>query len=445
MQITFAVPEAITTRYIVTVDRAPADPSAVVPWRMPHPHRREAAAALGTPRLTITRHSPSRVVVSSTTSPAAHPRAAFVACAAARAIAGAYGGVVEDPVTGRIVTADPEPPPGNAVFPLIGDWLGWHVETPAAHPVHRRLPVRDGSTSGPQGDSARSIEPGGPCLPSAASGDPGRRPARAGDPGWSVTTRGLCRFGLPELMLESGAWTHGHQPFGFLRAAAQRLLDEHLAWLAAHPTGGLRTICGHLRVDGRDCVTHRADHRDAHRVPCRSPFHGAVAAVRHHRGSAVATMSRPAPPGARRYALVRLSLVRMPPGEDHGPAAIRTEGGCRPGTPPSRPDPWRMERSEGECSRAEVVRARARKEEPRQVTVREDVHSAPRSPEWWPIPHRPEAVTPPAGPCAADSAQGVQVLRIRPPVTFRDDPGGAPCLACAGSPPLRQVVWGRTA
>lgn len=447
MQITFAVPEAITTRYVVTVDRAPADPSAVVPWRMPHPHRREAAAALGTPRLTITCHPPSRVVVSSTTSPSAHPRAAFLACAAARAIADAYGGVVEDPVTGRTVTAAPEPPPGNAVFPLTDDWLGWHVETPSPRPVHRLVPVRDGSASGPQGGPARSLESGGPCLPSAVGDDLGRHPARAIGSSWSVTTRGLCRFGLPELMLESGAWTHGHHPFGFLRAAAQRLLDEHLAWLAAHPTGGLRTICGHLRVDGRDCVTPRVDHRDAYRLPGRPQLYGAAAAARDHRRSAVATMSRSVPPGTRRYALVRLSLVRMPQGEAPGPTAIRTEAGCasRPGTPPSRPDRWRMERSEGECSRAEALRAQTWKEESRQVTAREDIHSVPRSLEWWPNPDRSETATPPAGPCAADPARGVPVLRIRPPVTFRDDPGGAPCPACAGSSSPPQVVWGRAA
>jgi len=450
MQISFAVPEVTTTRYLVTVDRAPDDPSAVVPWRIPHPHRREAAAALGTDRLTIVWHPPSHVAVASTAPPAAQPRAALVARAAARAIADAYDGVVTDAITGRIVAADPAPSPAEGTLALTDDWLGWRVETRAAPPSHRRPPACAAPPPGLRGDPARSARTRGPAdraaAPGAGRGDEARATggrACARGPRWSVTTRGLCRFGLPELMLASDAWAPGRHPFDFLRAAAQRLLDDHLAWLADHPAGGVRTMCGHLRIDGRRCAARRPGHRGVHRLPHPAPVPGAAVRAHGHRRSAAAPIA--APPW--RYALVRLALVRVPPGEPFGHPATRADAARVPRWEASLPsDPWHMERSERESPWAEASGAPARKEAPWHVAAPE-IRPAQAFPEWPPCGTPAEAAPAdvPRGARAPKAGPAVQVLRIRPPVTFGDDPGGAPCLACAGAPPLRQDLRGRAA
>jgi hypothetical protein len=239
MQITFAVPAKTTSCFVIAVDRAPTDLSSVVPWRMADPHRREVAAALGSPRLSIAVHHPAHVIVSSTAPPSHQPRSALIARAAARAVAAEYGGVIDDPLTGNRITSDGIAGDGTADGWITGDrnvgdpgcsaespdfdladhWLGWNI--------------------------------GGAPDPACPHTDPrpDRRARSADRAPLTVSTRGLRRFGMPEIMLEGDACAYGHRPFPFLLAVAERLLAEHLSWLTANPSARARTICDHLRID----------------------------------------------------------------------------------------------------------------------------------------------------------------------------------------------------
>jgi hypothetical protein len=243
MQITFTVPAETTSRFVVAVDRAPSQLGSVIPWRMARPHRRRAAESLGTPRLEVTRHRGARspvalgkvpfgtdlgeeerarlrrarhhLVVASTASPADQPEAAQVARAAARALAEAYGGMIVDPLTGNAVFHCSECPGEPESFRLADDWLGWSVEI-------------DDDASCPPWD------PGGSAACTCLT----------------VTTRGLSRFGLPEIMLEGAACAHSLCSVSVLRTVAQRLLGAHLAWAGENPRGGARTIEDHLKIAG---------------------------------------------------------------------------------------------------------------------------------------------------------------------------------------------------
>ncbi|MEV5408267.1 hypothetical protein AB0K60_05385 [Thermopolyspora sp. NPDC052614] len=212
MQLTFTVPKETTSRFVIAVNRTPADLPSVVPWRMSAPHRRQAAVALGSPRLTITRHGPSHVVVSSTASPSCQPRSAQVARAAARAVAKAYDGVIDDPLTGHVISGESGGEEEPGVFHLADDWLGWQIDV-----------AKDAACS------HRGVRSSA-CTP------------------LSVSSRGLRRFGMPEITLDGPVCGHGHRPVEFLRMVAQRLLTEHLSWLSANPSIGVRAICDHVRI-----------------------------------------------------------------------------------------------------------------------------------------------------------------------------------------------------
>ncbi|ADG87589.1 hypothetical protein TBS_23920 [Thermobispora bispora] len=228
MWITYPVPAETTSVFVVATDRVPAELSSLVPWRMgASPHRLAAKAALGTPRLALeaypARRSPWRhrigladddlgervrrarhhIVVSSRAPVTAQPGAAQAARAVARAAAEAYGGVTVDPLVGSAVYHCPGCPGERREFRLGDDWLGWTAEPGATEPGA-----------------------GAPVL----------------------TSRGLCRFGLPELTLDGMACAHTLCAAEVLRLAAERLLAGHLAWLAAHPGCRSRTVAGHLRI-----------------------------------------------------------------------------------------------------------------------------------------------------------------------------------------------------
>ena len=367
MRLTFSVPRETTTRFVVTVDRAPADAASAVPWRVPRPHRRQAAAALGTPRLTITCRPPSLVIVSSTASPSCQPRAALVARAAARAVAEAYGGVVEDVLTGRVFAPAADDGEEPSTFRLTPDWLGWRIG-PGAR------------ARGPAAAEPATPVPAGPGSPGAA-------------PAWSVRTRGLCRFGLPELMLEPPGCARARHPFDLLHAVAERLLDEHLAWLSANPGGGVRRMCDHLRIDPGDLpalcgASARLAHRPgpaavrpvasgpppipwtggraepgladaaAHGGPARAsggfraePSACGDATTAATTGAAIpAASGSPArctrggpPPNANRSVLLRLSLVRLPAEDAEDPLREASPAPeMAPGTgPETEPGRWR--------------------------------------------------------------------------------------------------------
>lgn len=257
MKITFAVPEVTTSTFIVAVDRVPSDLSAVVPWRMPRPHRRAVARAIGTPRLEITvvpagEEAPipglgrwpaestgsrgrceedggtpgqdrEHIVVSSTAPLAAQPGAAQAARAAARALAAACRGTLLDALTGQVIPYRPDHPAERDEFRLADDWLAWQV-TPGDGP--------------------------------ACSAEDGSR--------LRVTGSGLARFGLPDLLLDGVAHAHRRCAVNLLRLVAHRLVAEHLAWAAsaASPISGnaarpaarctVRTIADHLTISAAD-------------------------------------------------------------------------------------------------------------------------------------------------------------------------------------------------
>jgi hypothetical protein len=239
MKISYPVPAETTSVFVVAVDRTPTELSSIVPWRMGKPHRRRAMDVLGTPKLELeafrsgqspwrrirlstddlrqVRKARHHVVVSSTAPLADQPEAAQVARAAARGVAEAYHGTIVDPLTGAAVVHCPDCPGERQEFRLSDDWLGWTVEAD-----------EDGSERG----CAMSATGICGCL--------------------RVTTRGLRRFGLPEVVLDGAACAHSLCTVTVLRTVAERLLHSHLAWVADHPGARCRTIGDHLPIGGAD-------------------------------------------------------------------------------------------------------------------------------------------------------------------------------------------------
>ncbi|WP_084960915.1 hypothetical protein [Thermoactinospora rubra] len=235
MEITISLPVALTSLFVVAVERMPVAMESLVPWRIGRPYKRAALAALGTPALTVThrrcawrpvgvnlpdderrflRRARHHVLVSSTAPPHDHPHAVQVARAAARALAEECGGLVVDPLTGSAVVACDGCPGERPEFQLGDDWVGWDIE------------VRDHASCPPWNPSDNHACA---CL--------------------RVTSRGLRRFALPELTLEGAACAHSLCAVSLLRAVAHRLVTDHLAFVAAHPGSAARTISDHLHVD----------------------------------------------------------------------------------------------------------------------------------------------------------------------------------------------------
>ncbi|GLX00120.1 hypothetical protein [Microtetraspora sp. NBRC 16547] len=254
MKITYPVPAETTSVFVVATDRRPVELDSVVPWRMSGSHRRAAAQALGTSRLDLqvfqaaqspwprmsvgdegrdaVRRARHHVVVTSTAPVAEQPEVAQAARAVARGVADAYGGVIVDLVTGVIVPhrtgCEGEP----HEFRLGDDWLGWTTEVG----VDSSCPPWD-----PAATDACT------CL--------------------TISTRGLRRFGLPEVMLEGAACAHSLCTVSVLRTVARHLLAGHLAWTAGSPDARCRTIGEHLWLgDAEPVVVSGAPHLD------REPF-----------------------------------------------------------------------------------------------------------------------------------------------------------------------------
>jgi hypothetical protein len=144
-----------------------------------------------------------------------------VARALARSIAGAYHGLIVDRLTGAVVYHCPCCPGERQEFRVEDDWVGWAMTADQAA-------EREGScpSCGPARTRTRT------CACS------------------SVMTRGLRRFGLPEIVLDGAACAHSLCAVNALRMVAQRLLTGHLDWLADNPGASSRTIKGQLTVDG---------------------------------------------------------------------------------------------------------------------------------------------------------------------------------------------------
>ena len=146
------------------------------------------------------------MVVTSTAPVEGQPEAAQVARAAARGIAEAYHGVLYDPLTGAAVYHCAECPGERRDFDLGDDWLGWRVS--CADEEH-----------------ACALRPGA-AAPAGADAD-------GGCSCLVTTSRGLRRFGLPEIALTGLACAHSLCAATVLRAVAESLLAGHFAWLSS--------------------------------------------------------------------------------------------------------------------------------------------------------------------------------------------------------------------
>ncbi|MEV7806443.1 hypothetical protein AB0O28_26200 [Microbispora sp. NPDC088329] len=247
MPITYPVPAQTSSVFVVVTDRTPTDLSSIIPWRMGPSHRRAARDALGTPRLTLevfrstrspwrrmdlgaedlkrVRRARHHVVVTSTAPVEEQPEAAQVARAAARGIAEAYHGALYDPLTGAAVYHCAECPGERQDFQLGDDWLGWRVS--CAEEEH----ACGLGAAAPAGAGAEAGE-GCSCL--------------------VTTSRGLRRFGLPEITLTGLACAHSLCAVTVLRTVAESLLAGHFAWLSTGPRSACRGIARRLRVAGVD-------------------------------------------------------------------------------------------------------------------------------------------------------------------------------------------------
>ncbi|OPG09117.1 hypothetical protein [Microbispora sp. GKU 823] len=247
MRITYPVPAQTSSVFVVATDRTPTDLSSIVPWRMGPSHRRAARDALGTPRLTLeafrsarspwrrmdlnaedlrrVRRARHHVVVTSTAPVEEQPEAAQVARAAARGIAEAYHGGLYDPLTGAAVYHCAECPGERRDFHLGDDWLGWRVS--CADEEHAcALGLGAAAPTGADADGGCS------CL--------------------VTTSRGLRRFGLPEITLAGLACAHSLCAVTVLRTVAESLLGGHLAWLSTGLLAPRRAVARRLRVAGMD-------------------------------------------------------------------------------------------------------------------------------------------------------------------------------------------------
>ncbi|MEU6410646.1 hypothetical protein [Microbispora sp. NPDC046933] len=255
MRITYPVPAQTSSVFVVVTDRTPTDLSSVVPWRMGPSHRRAARDALGTPRLTLeafrstrspwrrmdlsaedlkrVRRARHHVVVTSTAPVEEQPEAAQVARAAARGIAEAYNGALFDPLTGAAVYHCAECPGERRDFRLGDDWLGWRVScADEEHACALGL-----GAAAPAGAGA-DVDGGCSCL--------------------VTTSRGLRRFGLPEITLTGLGCAHSLCAVTVLRTVAESLLAGHFAWLTTGPQWQTeapppcRGVARRLRVAGMD-------------------------------------------------------------------------------------------------------------------------------------------------------------------------------------------------
>lgn len=309
MSITYPVPAQTSSVFVVVTDRTPTDLSSIVPWRMGPSHRRAARDALGTPRLRLeafraarspwrrmdlsaddlkqVRRSRYHVVVTSTAPVEEQPEAAQVARAAARGIAQAYHGTLYDPLTGARVYHCAECPGERPDFHLGDDWLGWRLscadeehtcdlghavaETGAAsaNVDTGAMPTGAGAPVVPvdAGACAMSVASGACAVPiaiptSAGAGAvrtnvgaamPADADAAYGGCSCLITTsRGLRRFGLPEIVLTGLACAHSLCAVTALRTVAESLLAGHFAWLSTGPRPLRRRIARRFRVAGME-------------------------------------------------------------------------------------------------------------------------------------------------------------------------------------------------
>jgi hypothetical protein len=245
--ITFPVPATTTSRFAVAAGGVPHDLPALLRDAASGPFHAHITGRLGSPQLRLTREDSTALrwdpgeiraaaprdrasarafndasefaVITAFTPITDQPRGAQVARAAAYALAEALGGVPADLVTGHVLAP---PATERTRFVLADRWLG---------------------------DVLPPFRANGRCT----AADPDLDPEGVnGCACVRLRTRGLRRFGLPELQIGDVACPHDLAALNVLRAAARRLLTGHWSWLATGPAGRSRTIPAALDLTRRD-------------------------------------------------------------------------------------------------------------------------------------------------------------------------------------------------
>ncbi|MEV5828289.1 hypothetical protein AB0L25_22300 [Spirillospora sp. NPDC052242] len=263
--ITFPVPATTVSRFAVAAEHVPHDLANLLLRASAGPYDAHIAGRVGSPALdlardhvTAMRWNPLRVtsvrpedrraewafhdaeefaLVTAAAPITDQPRASQVARAAARAVAEAVGGVAADLVTGHILAPGAE----RARFVLADQWLG---------------------------DVLPPFRANGRCT----APDPERDPE--GVNGCScvrLRTRGLRRFGLPELQIAGVACPHDLAALNVLRSTARRLLTDHWSWLATGPAHRSRTIDRDVHLTEADFGDFWGSGRRVH-LTSPSPF-----------------------------------------------------------------------------------------------------------------------------------------------------------------------------
>ncbi|WP_329520298.1 hypothetical protein [Spirillospora sp. NBC_01491] len=245
--ITFPVPTTTTSRFVVAAESVPKELTSLVHARTTGAFQTHVRGRAGTPQLDVSReesawlrwdptsiravhpehrraetafhHAREFAVITASGPVTDQPRGVQVARAAAYGVAEATGGVAADLVTGHIfhtaaanLTGRPAPPSERPRFVLADQWLG---EALPPFRANGRCTAADPEQD-PEGVN------GCCCV--------------------RLMTRGLRRFGLPELQITDVACPHDVAALNVLRTTARRLLTDHWAWLATGPACRTRTI-----------------------------------------------------------------------------------------------------------------------------------------------------------------------------------------------------------
>ncbi|WP_067638607.1 hypothetical protein [Actinomadura latina] len=236
MRVTITVPEETTAGFVVATSRDPGDLTAAIRQRLPGPMASAVAGRIGTPHLVLACHpvgdSPWDLSqVSGTDEDDAErarratrhigvtcvlpvgdlPSGPHLARATAKAIAESLCGIPVDLATGRALSVTHLRRPDD--FVLADDWLGTVLP-----------PYRNSGRCKADEDEIDGCN----CV--------------------ALKTRGLRRFGLPELEITDVACPHDLAALNILRTTAQRLLP-----LARHP--GDHTLPGEVMLTSADFST----------------------------------------------------------------------------------------------------------------------------------------------------------------------------------------------
>ncbi|TMR00688.1 hypothetical protein ETD83_16175 [Actinomadura soli] len=264
--ITFPVPSTTTSRFAVAAECVPPGLADLLRRSKPAPFQAHIAGRLGSSQLQVTREDlrclrwdPGRVkaarpedrqaarafndatefaVVTAFAPVTDQPRGVQVARSAAYAIAEAVGGIAADLVTGHILSPSTTE---RTRFVLADHWLG---------------------------DVLPPYRANGHCTAAEPELDP------EGVNGCAcvrLRTRGLRRFGLPEIEINDVACPHDLAALNVLRTTARRLLTDHWAWLATGPAARTRTIPADLDLAQSDFNDFWGTTRRVHITP-PAPF-----------------------------------------------------------------------------------------------------------------------------------------------------------------------------